>query len=525
MTRNIWTWSILVLVLTASMNCLSCTYWGNNGGSGQNDGNGDKPSWSNPDTNGAFPGPKSLQYGFNTANFFHYYLSSDQGLQEYLTDLDAEVLRFPGGTTANFYHPEEKGYGYREEDIALTEGSNVHKTMSGNYQREQQYISKGLVRQNFIHDFIDVAKTTDAKVLYVANLFSGTTEEVLYALDLLIDNNIDVIGVELGNEYYLKAYKKKYASADPYITQAKKVADAIAAKHPDLPVAIVAAPAPGAKDMSKKQEEQYGEWNEKLAKWSFYDACVTHLYSMPVSCINQKGNEGVFSCAMDENEIFTHEKLPAIIDHFGSVYGTNVPIWLTEWNVQGVFQYFGNTFFQAYYLTDFALAMRNEKRVEIAACHNLLSGGYGFNILAKAKKEEKHLTENSAYIRRTGYYTMELLQPLYQENATMLTGIVPRIDEQDHTRISRVYSTGGDEATAFFYILNATEKSIPLNETSGIGAARATILQGNDLYSGSGMNPVDQSMTNAISLKTIDIDVLSSWSAPPYSICRIDFLQ
>src|SRR5690606_29005362 len=67
-------------------------------------------------------------FGFNTANFFHHYKNKKE-IDGYLQELNPSVLRFPGGTTANFYHFNEKGYGYSPQDAAIIEGSKAHRNI------------------------------------------------------------------------------------------------------------------------------------------------------------------------------------------------------------------------------------------------------------------------------------------------------------------------------------------------------------------------------------------------------------
>jgi hypothetical protein len=101
--------------------------------------------------------------------------------------LSPDVLRFPGGTIANKYHFSKPGYGWSSADMKRSE--------------------------NYIVDFVKLVKTLkkEPKVIYVYNMFDhfkGANEAELIkenfdALQYLINNGVNVVAVELGNEFYL----------------------------------------------------------------------------------------------------------------------------------------------------------------------------------------------------------------------------------------------------------------------------------------------------------------------------------
>ncbi len=362
---------------------------------------------------------KPLQYGFNTANFFHYYQPKDQVLTAYLDALKPAVLRFPGGTVANFYHPEEKGYGFRDADIRKIAGSKMFQTMRKNLEKEQLYIRKGYIKKNFIHSFSQLAKKMKAKVVYVANLFTGTDEEIRLAIQTLLNNGVEVIGVELGNEYYLKAYASVYPDITPYLNRAQQTARLLRQHFPGIPLAVVASPCPAVKKMRPSKAAAADRWNHQLAQADFYDAYVTHLYALPKACVSENNTESLFKCALESTTQYCREGLSTAMHYYTSVFGTKRKTWVTEWNVQGVFQYFGNTFLQAAYYGEFATAMQQYPTIEMAVHHNLLSGGSGFNLIGKANKQQE-LKEGNKYVRRLTYHVARWLQPLYRDEVTVL---------------------------------------------------------------------------------------------------------
>lgn len=127
--------------------------------------------------------------GYNTAHIFLQFPDrdiNDEALELY-DALSPDILRFPGGTLANKYRFWKGGYGFARMDL----------------NREE----------NYIESFVRLVRKleTEPKVVYVMNLFehfTGADEQLLIqenmeALQFLLDRDIDVVAVELGNEFYL----------------------------------------------------------------------------------------------------------------------------------------------------------------------------------------------------------------------------------------------------------------------------------------------------------------------------------
>lgn len=127
--------------------------------------------------------------GYSIGHLFHpfpNYKINQEGI-DLFDQLAPDVMRFPGGSIANKYHFNNVGYGWEKPSKNLTE--------------------------NFIVEYVRVIKAmkNPPKTVFVMNLldhFKGANEadlikENMDALQYLIDNGMDVIAVELGNEFYL----------------------------------------------------------------------------------------------------------------------------------------------------------------------------------------------------------------------------------------------------------------------------------------------------------------------------------
>jgi len=263
--------------------------------------------------------------GFNT-NAFLYNFYGQQFNQEYvdaLNQLRPEILRFPGGTIANKYHFYKPGYG---------QDSNFDKR----------------TKQNYAVEFIRLIRALEhpPKVLFVINMFEHFYQpkqtdwelivENLTALLYLHEEGMDIVGIELGNEFYLypvirgwdiklpekwirqmkmqpdtdewwpDKFKKYHRLALLYHTAIKKID----------PVMKTGIP------MGSSMNKNHVRWNFFAERMSFADAFIQHWY-------------GQLSDAKTEEEArknfdnFT-ERVAGNISRLQKETGKEV--WITEWN-------------------------------------------------------------------------------------------------------------------------------------------------------------------------------------------------
>lgn len=209
-------------------------------------------------------------YGINIEGLFKQhtlpYDGHDGGSSEYaydwLAELAPRVIRFPSGESSKFMHlmhntngTNSVGYGYDIKEIAryfdqtggdktlaaaaAEDGITVNEErlvedpeemedwmdvqFTGNYLdfllkwKEQQCVDHA-----YIEDFINLIHTIDAAnpgrpkvhVILTLNVISETASECLAIADYLRANNVNVIGVEMGNETYADFYCKSVGFSD-----------------------------------------------------------------------------------------------------------------------------------------------------------------------------------------------------------------------------------------------------------------------------------------------------------------------
>jgi hypothetical protein len=146
----------------------------------------------------SFAKPKQINQNiisFNTGFMFSSPMEKEPEVAVITKTLSPKVLRFPGGTIGNYYHPDGIGYGMKKEETGNTLSDLVK--------------AQPLFRQNAIYHFADLCKMSNSKVVYVANMLTGNTDEMLWVLDFFNKAGIDVIAVELGNEFYFSDWVRK----------------------------------------------------------------------------------------------------------------------------------------------------------------------------------------------------------------------------------------------------------------------------------------------------------------------------
>lgn len=437
-------------------------------------------------------------FGFNTANYFFHQPSSIPSPD--LKNLSPILLRFPGGTTANFYHFYGRGYGYKAEDVALVKGTNAYQNIMKGYKYQQKLLQKGKLKENYAKSFADLALSLNAKVNLVANLFTSDEQEILDMIAFFMKHKVIVEGVELGNEYYFKAYQKVFPDVGTYLKKAKSLAVQIKKRYPQLKIGIVAASSPELKAVVGPRKDFFNGWNQALAKEGFYDAVITHLYSKPKKCLKTEDQKASFDCAYEVNKAFISKDFPKVIEYYKSIYGNNVNLWITEWNMQGVFQRYGNTYLQALYAADFLLSISGNRHVDLACYHNLLSRGEGFSVLAR----------NSGQVtKRASFYIQQLFAPIFQDEVKALAPANLPIAIAQNCEV-KAYKKGEE---VIIIVINKSSDSLVIEGFSGVSLGSSVLQK-------SISAPFLSSKSDEIKLSDQKISTTSSINVAPYSVNR-----
>lgn len=261
--------------------------------------------------------------GFNT-NAFLYNFSDQKFTQEYidtLSRLQPDVLRFPGGTIANKYHFSKSGYG---------QNSNFDQRTA----------------QNYIVEFVRLVKSMDKppKVLFVINMFEHFHKPTISDWDLIVENlaaikylkkqGVDIVGIELGNEFYIYPvirgwdiklpvkmeqqllqeegdewwpynFKKYNRLAQLYHLAIKKIDPSIQTGIP----------------MGSSMNKNHKRWNAFAMQMKFSDAYIQHWYGQLSEAKSDQEATDNFNRFADR-----------VFKNIENLKQTGKRIWITEWN-------------------------------------------------------------------------------------------------------------------------------------------------------------------------------------------------
>ena len=341
-------------------------------------------------------------FGFRLSTSFVFFDVEDTTFSNKVSRMNPQVLSFPGGL-GNFYHLNGPAYGVNPEEVAFYhKGSKpkIAKTLSKISERKNH-------DKNYIYDFIELVKRTDAKVIFNVNILTEKKENYLKSLQLFYDNDIELIGVELGGELSNSVYKHEIDGVK-YIELAKKCANEIKKVFPEAKLAAVAAPVNVLK--------RHDNWNHLLANEVFYDAIVVHSYAKVTkgeSRFGQMKNEKVegeskaeaFNIYKKRAIDFLQESYPSKISEYEIAF-ENKPIWITEWNLQ-MSKITANTLLQGLFVANYLLevtANTELSTIELATFHNFAGRTLSGSMLMKK--------ENKTHVLST-FTPMQIMSKLY----------------------------------------------------------------------------------------------------------------
>ncbi len=381
-------------------------------------------------------------FGFATSNTFTYCSLQDTNFFNKVVDLNPRILRFPGGAVGNYYHFNGHGYGFDFEEIKKFDAGKFLKR------------SKGLARDakikghnyDYIDDFIKLAKATNSQAILVANMFAEN-DDIIKMISKIKNNNIEIVGVELGSELTNRYFFQKGYTIEKYISTAKAYAKKIKDLDSTIKIGVVVAP------LGKKGNHRHNVWNKRISELDFYDAIIVHSYAKVIKgtaeygqMINEeleKGSQGEqFEIYKDRMNYFFKNIFPEEINTYTQLF--DKPIWITEWNLQ-MSKITGNTMLQALFVVNYLLdILAKFDNIELTTYHNLGGRDYSGSIFKNYKESvEIHST----------YYPLKILSILFESNEDF---IISREIIQNEIKVYKVYYQNKLEK---IFIINFSENS------------------------------------------------------------------
>ncbi|MCZ2394146.1 MAG: hypothetical protein LC105_09835 [Chitinophagales bacterium] len=458
--------------------------------------------------------PNANLISFNTGFLFTAPIETEPAVKTITQTLRPVALRFPGGTLANYYHPDGKGYGFRQEDV------------KGGFPEITRAMA--LFDKNAIYHFTTVCKMTNSQVVYVANLMTGTIEETLWALDYFKSQNIQVIGVELGNEFYLTQYRTYFPTVETYIQKAKEFATAIRKKHPQLKLGIVAADPTEANPKGSYQKFQ-NLWNYTLGKENFYDFYIPHLYSNVSTCEKKGGDDlkSVFSCTdlTLAPEFYHYHQI--VLEHYKQFYG-HKKMWITEWNVDAA-STVANTIRHAEFVGESLMGLidvcTQNKEIEYAFFHNFGSGGYAAPLFTYTQQQKVNYLKREGNIAyNSTYFPFLYFREILNRGALRIEEKISYPQNQSVKNVIFKTFVTQDKSSLFLYFINKSADKISFEVKGAKEIIKIEGIQGKYPWSVAGLNGFYKTLPNMVDIiqfiaKKKDA---KDFSIPGYSVGYIE---
>ncbi len=368
------------------------------------------------DTQSSTPLRKEL-YGFNSNMMSGDYGYLDEDFVALTKALQPKTLRFPGGTVGNFYH--WKISGFLEDEMDSTLSTRLNKRNKGNYVKLQKR-RDGIIS---FDDFMRLCQDLDITPIVVVNLWTSNPDESAAWVRYSMEKGYKVNHWELGNEYYLPHYVKKFRTAEIYMNEAKKHASAMKKVNSDIKVSICATPVAFHKEGFLIKSVQR-KWDEKLANYSapsstdWFDAYSVHVYAY----------KAVKNVEIDIMRRYLFGWIQYGCEEAMSYYQDLFPgkeMWVTEWNIANPANRVANTQLHAMYAGDFFLKLLSYPNITHANYHVITGPGKGFPVFSRItpvstetfwKYGGEPESDYGDTIRRTVYSSLQLIGEVFAES-------------------------------------------------------------------------------------------------------------
>lgn len=455
--------------------------------------------------------------GFNSAFSFTLGIDKEKEILDLSKQLSPRVIRFPGGTLANYFHPKGIGYGLKEGEV---KGQGV---MYKELQKQSE------ISTNALDDYIEYSKTVKHKCLFVANIITGTPEDVIYAINKIKAAGTEVIGVELGNELYFNEYRALFPNVQTYINKAKIFAGPIRKAFPELKIGVIAAKLAGEAGGTVGTGAFADEWNTGLGKESFYDAFIVHTYVKDDNCAElatsdlQKG----FECEYELLSPVFYQLSSKLFDPFKKYYG-NKKMWFTEWNVKTP-KTVRNTFIHAAFVTEALMDMndfnqKNNNALENSAFHSYISSARGYGTMVETLPNKPNLSGNKLTSTTSSFYAFRFFGEILNGGGKNVSQTMTRSATLDSRSFNGRLFYNPSTKKLYLWFVNRSGGPVKIESMGNIVYSSANIkyLKADKLYSHTGITGIDNIDTNEL-MRLENKPFTNNTIEGPFSIGLVEF--
>lgn len=286
-------------------------------------------------------------------------------------------IRFPGGTTANFYR-------WESGDFGCAGPGPIDAKSEGRIKKFNAALTRG-ARTYTTGDFVAFLGQSGTGFSVVVNVLCDTPASTRRWMEDFRARGVDVRYVELGNELYYEEYAWRFPSAEAYSAAARVHALEVKRVFPAAKVGLIASSTafrakafPNRAAMEKSAHyRRFMDFDALAAHAPYADAMVMHLYSTVGTTAMDKLRDSVNVERAYRNAIahFDGRFLPSI--RYLSELGPGKEIWLSEWGVafygwlRKHQQDFDASHYNALYFANALVHMFSTPEIASANYHNL----------------------------------------------------------------------------------------------------------------------------------------------------------
>lgn len=433
----------------------------------------------------------------------------------------SQVVRFPGGTPANFYNFET---GFLDEDPRSPKHMSMMKWMNDIMRNRQ---SDGYRTE----DFVQFLKKTGSETNLVLNILTQDAEYTRRWLQLFKTQEQSVKYVEMGNEVYFGMYKNQLSDVDEYIHRAKEHAAAVRAVSPETKIGVVIPSQcfflPNYLDnfqSGNRYIPRIDQWYDRMAEEDFYDAIIIHFYPKMGVARDLPLEEFPAYPTLYRNCI-THvnNKMPQSMEFFRKQFGDK-EFWVTEWHVGGFSKKMRkvrlrHSYLGALYSTSFFLELFQYPEIKLSGHHSLpklvtLPPNEDF-----IKSEQTHTQE----LRKTANFSsLTYYKPAVEECHTYANVTVkgtlsyPGIDKLPGEVADLRAGYFSHEKGGYLYLINRFDRPYEIESIQWPGSQSMKVLELTQMLA-----PEEGLDEESIQVKEIAFDANKTMLIPPYSALRI----
>jgi len=442
-------------------------------------------------------------FGLNTGFIWTQEIDKVPGFVDVLKESGNVVLRFPGGGVANNYYPDEVGYGYNPRKRPI----GFKSIMLYNQTKDRKY--------NIIENFISLCKQTNAKAIYCANVLDGSIEKMQIVIDRLKKENIEIVGVELGNEFNLGNYRHLFPSGQVYLDTVQKYIQVIRKNYPELKIGLIAEGL-FSDELDNKRNQFMHTWNKTISNADF-DAYIVHSY-FPIDD-KQKNFDDVYLKSTAISNPYSVNYTARLLDYFKSINkGKEKKIWITEW---GIFNYYtGNTFLQAASVGQFlsnVIQSDTLNKITVTCLHDIGA------MIIPTRNNQKYTYKNETHAAGSIFFPYKFMTDIVVKNKAF--PVAHQSDKiMDSLFIVQTFYSKESNKT-FVYFINTENTKIELEIPKSKPEKQIEYIHAETLYGNSGSTSFLKdypSKNNLINYKTEEINT-EKVEIAPYSLGVISF--